>query len=75
MSLVYRYLHLYRHLFTAAHQPLPRHVRALKGRLAAYKIPQVMRVVDHIPRNAMGKINKKQLVKAIFADETSGDEM
>ncbi|KAJ6790079.1 hypothetical protein PWT90_06920 [Aphanocladium album] len=49
--------------------------RALKGRLAAYKIPQVMRVVDHIPRNAMGKINKKQLVKAIFADETSGDEM
>lgn len=49
--------------------------RALKGRLAAYKIPQVLRVVDHIPRNAMGKINKKQLVKAIFADEASGDEL
>ncbi|UNI23223.1 hypothetical protein JDV02_009056 [Purpureocillium takamizusanense] len=49
--------------------------RALKPRLANYKIPQVMKVVDHIPRNAMGKINKKQLVKAIFADETSGDEM
>ncbi|TQV96386.1 hypothetical protein V2A60_003203 [Cordyceps javanica] len=49
--------------------------RALRGRLAAYKIPQVMKVVDHIPRNAMGKINKKQLVKAIFVDETSGDEM
>jgi malonyl-CoA/methylmalonyl-CoA synthetase len=29
--------------------------RALKDRLAAYKIPQVMKVVDHIPRNAMGK--------------------
>jgi len=29
--------------------------RALKERLAAYKIPQVMKVVDHIPRNAMGK--------------------
>lgn len=49
--------------------------RALKGRLAAYKIPQVMKLVDHIPRNAMGKINKKELVKAIFVDETSGDEM
>lgn len=49
--------------------------RALKGRLAAYKIPQVLRVVDHIPRNAMGKINKKQLVKAIFQDDFSGDEM
>lgn len=48
--------------------------RALKSRLATYKIPQVMRVVDHIPRNAMGKINKKQLVRAIFADEFSGDE-
>ncbi|KAH7156492.1 hypothetical protein EDB81DRAFT_392780 [Dactylonectria macrodidyma] len=49
--------------------------RALKNRLANYKIPQVLRVVEHIPRNAMGKINKKQLVKAIFADDASGDEM
>ncbi|KAL7793228.1 acetyl-CoA synthetase-like protein [Trichoderma ceciliae] len=48
--------------------------RALKSRLANYKIPQVMKVVDSIPRNAMGKINKKELVKAIFADEHSGDE-
>jgi malonyl-CoA/methylmalonyl-CoA synthetase len=29
--------------------------RALKDRLAGYKIPQVMKVVDEIPRNAMGK--------------------
>ncbi|KAH6900482.1 hypothetical protein B0T10DRAFT_470826 [Thelonectria olida] len=49
--------------------------RALKNRLANYKIPQVLRIVDHIPRNAMGKINKKQLVKAIFADDFSGDEL
>ncbi|POR39110.1 Acyl-CoA synthetase family member 3, mitochondrial [Tolypocladium paradoxum] len=48
--------------------------RALRSRLANYKIPQVMRVVDHIPRNAMGKVNKKQLVRAIFAEEFSGDE-
>lgn len=29
--------------------------RALKDRLAAYKIPQEMRVLEGIPRNAMGK--------------------
>ena len=29
--------------------------RALKERLAGYKIPQVMKVVEFIPRNAMGK--------------------
>lgn len=49
--------------------------RALRDRLVNYKIPQILRVVDHIPRNAMGKINKKQLVKAVFADDFSGDEM
>jgi acyl-CoA synthetase (AMP-forming)/AMP-acid ligase II len=48
--------------------------RALRDRLANYKIPQVLKLVDHIPRNAMGKINKKQLVKAVFADEFSEDE-
>ncbi|CCC09242.1 unnamed protein product [Sordaria macrospora k-hell] len=49
--------------------------RALKDRLAAYKIPQVLKIVDKIPRNAMGKINKKNLVKEVFADEFSGDEL
>ncbi|WYZ44222.1 hypothetical protein EsH8_VII_000658 [Colletotrichum jinshuiense] len=49
--------------------------RALRDRLANYKIPQVLKVVDHIPRNAMGKINKKQLVQAVFEDQFSGDEM
>ncbi|KAH7027541.1 uncharacterized protein B0I36DRAFT_375365 [Microdochium trichocladiopsis] len=49
--------------------------RALKGRLANYKIPQILRVVDNIPRNAMGKINKKELVKAVFSDDFSGDEL
>lgn len=49
--------------------------RALRERLAAYKIPQVMRQVEWIPRNAMGKINKKELVKTVFVDDVSGDEM
>lgn len=48
--------------------------RALRDRLANYKIPQVMKVVDEIPKNAMGKVGKKQLVKQVFQEETSGDE-
>ncbi|QSZ29758.1 hypothetical protein DSL72_004275 [Monilinia vaccinii-corymbosi] len=50
--------------------------RALKDRLAPYKIPQLMRVVEHIPRNAMGKINKKELVERVFMDDddVGGDD-
>ncbi|EME48345.1 hypothetical protein DOTSEDRAFT_18891 [Dothistroma septosporum NZE10] len=43
--------------------------RALHGRLVAYKIPQDMAVVGELPRNAMGKINKKELVREVFGDE------
>ncbi|KAK3057826.1 hypothetical protein LTR09_000901 [Extremus antarcticus] len=42
--------------------------RALKGRLVAYKIPQDLKVVEEIPRNAMGKVNKKELVGLVFGD-------
>ncbi|KAI0126737.1 hypothetical protein BJ170DRAFT_596307 [Xylariales sp. AK1849] len=49
--------------------------RALRDRLANYKIPQVLRVVDGIPRNAMGKVNKKVLVKEVFREDFSGDEL
>ncbi|PKY00510.1 putative AMP-binding enzyme [Aspergillus campestris IBT 28561] len=41
--------------------------RALRDRLASYKMPQEMKVLDGvIPRNAMGKVNKKALVKEVF---------
>ncbi|KAE8402552.1 hypothetical protein BDV37DRAFT_252503 [Aspergillus pseudonomiae] len=41
--------------------------RALKDRLASYKMPQEMKVLNRpIPRNAMGKVNKKTLVKEVF---------
>ncbi|PNS21859.1 hypothetical protein CAC42_457 [Sphaceloma murrayae] len=43
--------------------------RLLKERLAPYKIPQDLLVVESIPRNAMGKVNKKELVRACFGDE------
>lgn len=44
--------------------------RALKDRLVGYKIPQDLVVVDTIKRNAMGKINKKELIPAVFGDLT-----
>lgn len=40
--------------------------RAMKEHLATYKVPQELKVVESIPRNAMGKINKKALVKELF---------
>ncbi|KAL8722279.1 MAG: hypothetical protein Q9181_007519, partial [Wetmoreana brouardii] len=43
--------------------------RALRDRLAGYKIPQELKVVESIPKNAMGKINKKSLVKEVFGDQ------
>lgn len=44
--------------------------RALKEKLVAYKIPQDLKVVEGIPRNAMGKVNKKELVGKVFGDES-----
>ncbi|KAK8195435.1 uncharacterized protein BKA78DRAFT_330656 [Phyllosticta capitalensis] len=41
--------------------------KALRGRLVNYKMPTEMKVVASIPRNAMGKINKKTLVADVFA--------
>ena len=42
--------------------------RALKGKLVMYKIPQDLKIVEAIPRNAMGKVNKKELVRELFGD-------
>jgi acyl-CoA synthetase (AMP-forming)/AMP-acid ligase II len=42
--------------------------RALKDKLVSYKIPQDLKVVEQIPRNAMGKVNKKELVQKLFGD-------
>ncbi|KAL8676839.1 MAG: hypothetical protein Q9186_006689 [Xanthomendoza sp. 1 TL-2023] len=42
--------------------------RALKDRLANYKIPQELKILEGIPKNAMGKINKKSLIKEVFGE-------
>ncbi|ORX55041.1 AMP-dependent synthetase and ligase [Hesseltinella vesiculosa] len=34
----------------------------LKNRLAVYKVPSMLKVVDQLPKNAMGKVTKKDLV-------------
>ncbi|CAM6087004.1 unnamed protein product [Calypogeia fissa] len=37
-----------------------------KGRMAPYKIPQEMLIWESMPRNAMGKVNKKELRKVVM---------
>jgi malonyl-CoA/methylmalonyl-CoA synthetase len=51
----------------AAAAALPAAVKAWAAdKLAPYKLPTVYRVLAEMPRNAMGKVNKKELRKALF---------
>ncbi|KKK26338.1 hypothetical protein ARAM_004254 [Aspergillus rambellii] len=54
----------------AGTDPLELHtLRArLKQEIAPYKIPTVLKIVDEIERNAMGKVNKKTIVKKYWPD-------
>ena len=36
------------------------------SKMASYQKPRLWKIVDEIPRNAMGKVNKKQLLKTYF---------
>jgi len=36
-----------------------------KARIASYKIPRVLYIFDEIPRNALGKVNKKHLLAVV----------
>jgi malonyl-CoA/methylmalonyl-CoA synthetase len=40
-----------------------------KERLPPYQVPKEIKFVDSVPRNAMGKVNKKDLVKQLFPAE------
>lgn len=46
--------------------------RFAAGQLSAYQLPKQLRLVDAVPRNAMGKVNKKQLVKELFPPQPAG---
>ncbi|MFG6459950.1 malonyl-CoA synthase [Roseateles sp. DXS20W] len=49
-------------VITAAGQPDPEAlIRELKGRIAGFKVPKRVIVVPELPRNAMGKVQKKLL--------------
>lgn len=39
------------------------------GRMVPYQIPTVLLVVDELPRNTMGKVNKKELNTLFFGKE------
>jgi len=36
--------------------------------LPSYSIPSVIKIVDEVPRNALGKVDKKSLLKNCFAE-------
>lgn len=38
-------------------------------RIASYQIPSIIKLMDEIPRNAMGKTNKKEIVRDYFAEK------
>ena len=39
-----------------------------RERLPPYQLPETLQVVEAIPRNAMGKVNKKRLREQLFPD-------
>ncbi|CAG2065453.1 unnamed protein product [Timema podura] len=39
-----------------------------KERMAPYAIPTVLKVVEKLPKNTMGKVNKKELVSQLFPE-------
>ena len=46
-------------------------VEALRSRLASFKLPKDVRVVDALPRNAMGKVEKQRLIAEYRKKETT----
>lgn len=39
----------------------------MKKRVVEYKVPREIKILEAIPRNQMGKVNKKELVKKVFS--------
>jgi acyl-CoA synthetase (AMP-forming)/AMP-acid ligase II len=56
-------------LIQTAPMELPTLRAELKNEMAPYKIPTVLKVVDGIERNAMGKVNKKVIVQKYWPDK------
>jgi len=41
----------------------------MKKRVADYKVPREIKILEAIPRNQMGKVNKKELVRKVFSED------
>ena len=41
----------------------------MKKRVAEYKVPREIKILEAIPRNQMGKVNKKGLVREVFSED------
>lgn len=40
-----------------------------RGHMVPYQVPTVLIAVDELPRNTMGKVNKKELTAMYFGKE------
>lgn len=40
-----------------------------KDRLPSYQVPTALRIIPTMPRNALGKVNKKELIADLFTKE------
>lgn len=40
-----------------------------KSKLPEYAAPRVLKLIDELPKNAMGKVNKKELLKIYFSEK------
>ncbi|NNF16291.1 MAG: hypothetical protein HKN70_06060, partial [Gammaproteobacteria bacterium] len=47
--------------------------RWCRGKISAYKIPRQLKVLDALPRNAMGKVTKPELASLLLAVHTAQD--
>ncbi|CAZ86057.1 unnamed protein product [Tuber melanosporum] len=41
----------------------------MKKRAAEYKVPREIKILEAIPRNHMGKVNKKEIVREVFGED------
>lgn len=41
-----------------------------KSKLPPYEVPSQFRIVKSIPRNPLGKVNKKDLISIVFPEQT-----
>jgi non-ribosomal peptide synthetase component E (peptide arylation enzyme) len=41
-----------------------------KDHMASYAVPTLLRCVDRLPKNSMGKVNKKEIITTLFPESS-----